>query len=88
MNVQLIADTACKVGEGPLWHAEERRLYWIDIPNGDLFRYDPNQDVHDQVWSGPLVGGFTIQADGTLLFFYGGGPHRSMGRRRYGDNPQ
>jgi sugar lactone lactonase YvrE len=66
---ELIADYQCNIGENPLWHPLEQRLYWTDIPRGKLFRYDPATGNHEQCYSGPPVGGFTIQADGTLLLF-------------------
>jgi D-xylono/L-arabinono-1,4-lactonase len=66
---ELIVDVPCLTGEGPLWHPEERRLYWTDIPAGRLYRYDPSTGRHEQVYQGEPVGGFTIQADGALLLF-------------------
>lgn len=30
-----------KLGEGPLWHAEEGALYWVDIHQARVERYDP-----------------------------------------------
>ena len=66
---ELIADYHCHIGENPLWHPLERRLYWTDITRGRLFRYDPATGKHEQCYSGPPVGGFTVQADGTLLLF-------------------
>lgn len=74
MTPELIADYACACGEGPLWHPEERVLYWLDIPTGRLFRYDPADGSHSQVFpaaggEGEAIGGFTLQADGTLLLF-------------------
>jgi len=66
---ELIADYRCDCGEGPLWHPMERRLYWVDIPNGRLFRYDPATGHHEQCHQGDVIGGFTIQADGALLLF-------------------
>jgi D-xylonolactonase len=65
----VIADYACHVGENPLWHAAERRLYWTDILSPRLFAYDP---VTKQTIEHPQprpVGGFTVQADGALLLF-------------------
>ena len=41
MQPELIADYECETGEGPTWHPLEKRVYWIDIPNGRMFRYDP-----------------------------------------------
>lgn len=69
MEPQLIADYACKTGEGPLWHPGEKRVYWCDIPNGRMFRYDPATGEHEQFYEGEVVGGFTIQDDDTLLLF-------------------
>ena len=69
MKPELIADYACKVGEGPMWHSDEHRLYWVDIPAGRMFRYDPATDTHEQCYDGDSAGGFTIQVDGALLCF-------------------
>ncbi len=69
MEPELIADYACVTGEGPLWHPLERRLIWVDIPTGRMFRYDPATGQHAQCYAGEVVGGFTIQADGALLLF-------------------
>ncbi len=69
LEVELIADYACETGENPLWHPIEKRLYWCDIPNGRIFRYDPAHGTHEQCYQGRPVGGFTIQVDGSLLLF-------------------
>ncbi|HOZ45393.1 MAG TPA: SMP-30/gluconolactonase/LRE family protein [Candidatus Hydrogenedentes bacterium] len=69
MEPTLIADYQCGCGEGPLWHPDERRLYWIDIASGRVFRYDPEKDSHEQCYEGEVIGGFTLQADGALLLF-------------------
>jgi sugar lactone lactonase YvrE len=67
--VELIADYGCEIGENPLWHPFEQKLYWCDIPKGRIFRYDPNTGAHEQCYEGRPVGGFTVQADGALLLF-------------------
>jgi D-xylonolactonase len=69
MQPELIADYQCNTGEGPLWHPTEHVVYWTDIPAGKLFRYDPATGHHEQCYQGEPVGGFTIQADGSLLLF-------------------
>ncbi|MEX2426176.1 MAG: SMP-30/gluconolactonase/LRE family protein [Thermomicrobiaceae bacterium] len=69
MEPELIADYECATGEGPIWHEAEQQLYWSDIPTGRMFRYDPSTGQHEQFYEGPIVGGFTIQADGSLLLF-------------------
>ncbi len=64
-----LCDYACHIGENPLWHPEEACLYWTDIGTGRLFRLEPESGKHEQVYSGRPVGGFTRQADGSLLLF-------------------
>lgn len=69
MQPELIADYNCDTGEGPLWHPMEKRMYWLDITNPRMFWYDPATGQHEQFDVGRQVGGFTIQADGSLLLF-------------------
>jgi D-xylono/L-arabinono-1,4-lactonase len=69
LDPEPIVDYVCETGENPLWHPIERRLYWCDIPNGRLFRYDPATGAHEQCYEGRTIGGFTMQADGSLLLF-------------------
>jgi D-xylonolactonase len=65
----LIVDAACHIGENPLWHREQRRLYWCDIPRGRIYRYNPRTLAVEIVREGDAVGGFTIESDGALLLF-------------------
>jgi D-xylonolactonase len=77
MQPDLIADYACITGEGPLWHPMEQRLYWVDIPQGRLFRYNPTTGHHEICHQATeAIGGFTIQADGALLLFMARGAVR------------
>src|SRR5215210_1984182 len=68
-NITLVANAHCKTGENPLWDNERNCVYWTDIPNGRLFRYDLAARTHVAIYHGPPVGGFTQQADGSLLLF-------------------
>ncbi len=73
-----VADTMAHTGEGPLWHPDEELLYWVDIPAGRLYRYDPAADEHAVAHEtdGAPIGGFTIEADGALLLFTHGAIER------------
>jgi D-xylono/L-arabinono-1,4-lactonase len=65
----LVADTKCLVIGCPLWHPGEKRLYWTDNQGGKIFRHDPVTGGLETVYQGPKVGGFTFQADGSMLLF-------------------
>lgn len=41
MEFNLCCDAKAVLGEGPFWHPEHRRLYWLDIDGRELHRFDP-----------------------------------------------
>jgi D-xylonolactonase len=77
-----LGDFRCELGENPLWHSGEQCLYWTDIPAGSVYRYDPSVGVAEKVYEGGVVGGFTIQADGTLLLFMEAGRIAKLKQRK------
>jgi len=64
---ELILDARALLGEGPRWHAEEARLYWVDIERRELHRFDPATG-HDEsrAFASP-VGCFAFRKAGGLL---------------------
>ena len=78
VDFELIADYNCVVGEGPMWHPIENRVYWADIPRGRIFRYDPATGQHRPFFEHGEVGGFTVQSDGSLLLFMDRGAVASL----------
>ncbi len=78
----LIADTKCEVGENPYWHPDEQMLYWVDIPPGLIYRFDPKKQTYELVFDAKrTIGGFTLEGDGSLLLFMDKG---TIGRWRDG----
>lgn len=69
MNPEPVANVPSHTGEGPLWHPDERVVYFTDIPNGRLYAFDPDTRTHRLVYEGAPVGGMTLQEDGSLLLF-------------------
>jgi len=69
VNPEVIANFKCHTGESPLWHPDERCLYWVDIPAARLFRFYPQTGLTQTYDTGVAVGGMTIQEDGRLLLF-------------------
>jgi D-xylonolactonase len=69
---EVVVDLSCQLGEGPLWHPVEKRLYWLDYPMGRIYRYDPASGGHELAFQGARTAGFTFQADGGLLLFMDG----------------
>ncbi len=78
VRTERVADETAHTGEGPLWHPEKRCLYWVDIPAGRLYRYDPASGDNEVAYEtdGVPLGGYTIEADGALLLFTHGAVER------------
>ena len=78
VRIECVADEAAHTGEGPLWHPAEQCLYWVDIPAGRLYRYDPATGENEVAYEtdGAPIGGYTIEADGALLLFTHGAIER------------
>lgn len=68
-QIEIVAGTACACGECPIWHPGEACVYWVDIPAGRLYRFDPATGAHACVFQDRPIGGCTVQADGSLLLF-------------------
>jgi len=66
---EAIANYHCACGENPLWDDSANCLYWTDIPAGKVYRHKPADETHELMFEGPVAGGFTLQADGSLLMF-------------------
>ncbi len=64
---EVVADPGCVLAESPLWHPYDRVLYWIDIPSGRLFGFNPATRTYRQVIRTELIGGLTLLGDRGLL---------------------
>lgn len=73
LEPEVVANYECAVGECPLWHPEEQRLYWTDQFTGRMFHYQPATGAHTEFYNGTDVTGFTFQESGSLLLFMDSG---------------
>jgi D-xylonolactonase len=78
MEPEVVVDLPLVIGENPLWHSDEKKLYWVDIHSGALYSYDPDTGKSQQVYRGTVVGGFTIQEDGGFLLFMENGTIKAL----------
>lgn len=84
-NVQCALEMRSILGESPMWHATERRLYWLDLQRPALYRFDPARGKNERVEAalGSYVGGLVFGADGGLIVDKEDGLHavdRATGR--------
>lgn len=51
-QAEIVIDADALLAEGSIWHPTEQKLYWVDIENGELHRYDSEED-HDEMFKLP-----------------------------------
>ena len=65
-DCEVMLDYPAQTGESPVWSVAEQALYWIDIQQPALHRFDPASGS-DRHWLLPAeIGCFALQADGAL----------------------
>jgi len=73
LEARFILDARNALGEGPLWHAGEQALYWLDCMSRELLRHVPGQeDVRRWALRG-TPGSFAFCSDVKLLIAYRNG---------------
>lgn len=65
----VVANLHCLLGENPLWDERAGVLYWEDILGGRLHAHTPATGRTETLYTGPVVGGFTQEEDGSLVLF-------------------
>ena len=66
-KVDLVFAAHDVLGEGPLWHPQEQRLYWVDIEEKRYHRLDPATNAHQIIEVGELVGVLAFRSRGGLV---------------------
>lgn len=66
-EVELVLDVKDELGEGPLWHAGEGVLYWVDIEKGIYHTYQPDIKKHQTVEVGVRIGALGFRRQGGLV---------------------
>jgi sugar lactone lactonase YvrE len=66
-EVEHVVSSQSCLGEGPIWHPQEQVLYWLDIVNGQLHRFDPNTGEHKVHELGVVTGSMGLRAGGGFV---------------------
>ena len=73
---ELVWEVRAELGEGPVWDAERKAVWFVDIKGRKLHRYTSGSG-ETALWDSPDQTGFALPAeDGSLVYGVGGGLHR------------
>lgn len=73
LTAQSLFATQLKLGETPLWHPVERRLYWVDIDAGHLYRSNPELTGYEHYNFNTSLGAYCFRADEGFILASGQG---------------
>lgn len=79
-QASLLIDAKSQLGEGPLWHPDEKRLYWVDITPGLLNCWDPSTGQTQQWEMDSMIGTVEFVPQKGLLVALEAGIHRFSAR--------
>ena len=47
-TAEVVVNESCILGESPIWSVAEQALYWVDVLNPSIHRFDPATGAHDR----------------------------------------
>lgn len=63
-SVEHVLSAQAELGEGPVWHPDEKVLYFLDITQGKQHRFDPQTGEHRVTDLGVVTGAMGVRAAG------------------------
>lgn len=60
LQAKVEVQVECKLGEGPVWHPLQQKLYWVDILNCRIYVYDPTTGQRHSFDTGKPVGALAL----------------------------
>jgi sugar lactone lactonase YvrE len=57
----------CLLGEGPVWDAKNKLICWVDILNGEIHEYSPEQKTHRAIGVHQMIGSIAICTNGNFI---------------------
>ncbi|WP_114779315.1 SMP-30/gluconolactonase/LRE family protein [Botryobacter ruber] len=72
----LVLDAKATLGEGAIWHPEEKKLYWVDIEGKALHIFDPATNQDKQFPTSARIGTVVPVAGGCALVALQNGIHK------------
>jgi len=82
ISVSIAVDHVDILGEAPVWHAGEQRLYWVDAFAPAIRRFDCETGALDSFAMPTDIGSFVFAADGSVIAGMRGGFYRVLLDRR------
>ena len=61
VNVDCVLDIKASLGESPIWSVKDQILYWVDINNHLICKFDPINKINSIINVGDFIGCFALK---------------------------
>jgi sugar lactone lactonase YvrE len=78
MRAELLIDSRCELGEGPVWDGGRACLWWTDIDGRTVWQYDPITKATERFTPPDRVGFIAVATGGRLLLGTAKALHMAM----------
>ena len=66
-NLDIVVDHKCLLGEGPVWDAVRKTIYWVDILKAEIHEYIPAQKMHRIIPVHQMIGSLAVCTNGNFI---------------------
>lgn len=64
---EVVVNHTCLLGEGPVWDEVHKRIFWLDILNGEIHQFSFIRNEHQVMKVGQPVGAIALKTNGDLI---------------------
>ena len=65
--MEVLTPHRCLLGEGPVWDSRRHSILWVDILEGEIHEFFPQEGRHICLDLGDMIGAFSLLPDGRFL---------------------
>lgn len=67
LQIDVVVEHKCLLGEGTVWDAKRKVICWIDILNGEIHEYEPEQKTHKTIPVHQMIGSLAVCTNGNFI---------------------
>ncbi len=67
LQMDIVVEHKCLLAEGPVWDAQRNMIYWVDILNGGIHEFSPEQKTHKTIPVHQMIGAVAVCTNGNFI---------------------
>ncbi|MEJ7821683.1 MAG: SMP-30/gluconolactonase/LRE family protein [Chitinophagaceae bacterium] len=67
LSYEVVVPHTCSLGEGPVWDAVRKTICWLDILNGEIHEFSPEQKTHKTIPVHQMIGSLAVCTNGNFI---------------------